>query len=122
MPELQAKVCDVLEASVRSLEQAHRSGVKLVFGTDLLGHMHDQQLNEFAIRGEMQSPVEVIRSATSTAAEMVQKAGEIGVIAAGARADMLVLDGDPLRVLQNPPRFLKAIVKDGKFYKDEITA
>jgi imidazolonepropionase-like amidohydrolase len=47
------------------------------------------------------------------------------VIAAGAPADMLVLDGGPSRDLgipQNPGRFPKAVVKDGKFYKDEITA
>jgi imidazolonepropionase-like amidohydrolase len=122
--ELHAKVFQVLDAGLRALEIAHRGGVKLAYGTDLLGQMHRHQLNEFAIRREVQSPIDIIRAATIHAAELFRRDGEIGVVAPGARADLLVVDGDPLRdlgVLQHPARFLKAVVKDGVFYRNELT-
>ncbi|MGQ3030542.1 MAG: amidohydrolase family protein, partial [Ferrovibrionaceae bacterium] len=114
---------DVRDAGTRALELAHRKGVKIVYGTDLLGQMHKHQLREFAIRGEVQPAIEVIRGATTIAADLLQMRGEIGRIVPGARADMLVVDGDPLRdlgVMQDPDRFLKAVVKDGKFFKDAL--
>ena len=49
--------------------------------------------------------------------------GQTGVVAEGARADLLVVDGYPsqdLRRLQDPKRFLKAIIKDGVFMKNAL--
>ena len=49
--------------------------------------------------------------------------GTIGVIAEGARADLLVVDGDPtedLQLLHNQGEFLKLIMKDGKIFKNEL--
>ena len=120
--DLHAKVFEVLDAGLEAVEKAYYHNVKMVYGTDLLGTMQRHQLNEFALRGEVMEPIDVIRSATSTAAELFQMEGEIGVVEPGARADLLVLDGDPLQdlgVLQQPKRFLKAIMKDGVFYKRE---
>ena len=96
---------------------------KTVYGTDLLGSMHPHQLLEFTIRTEVQPTIDVIRAATVNAAELFGMAGEIGVVAAGARADLLVVDGNPLddvSVLQAPDRHLAAIMKNGTFYKDEL--
>ena len=107
----------------RALETAHRGGVKLAYGTDLLGVMHRHQLREFAIRREVQSPADIIRAATVHAAALFRMAGEIGVVAPGARADLLVIDGDPLHdigVLQDPARFLKAVVQDGMIRHDRL--
>ncbi len=121
--DLHAKVFDVLDAGTRALELAHRRGVRMVYGTDLLGALHRHQLLEFAIRGEVQPPIEVIRAATCNAAALFGMEGEIGVIAPGARADLLVLDGNPLddlAVLRDPDRRLKAVVKDGRFHKDAL--
>jgi imidazolonepropionase-like amidohydrolase len=53
-----------------------------------------------------------------------ESAGEIGVVAEGARADLLVVDGDPtenLDWLQHQGKHMKAIMKDGKLYKNELT-
>jgi imidazolonepropionase-like amidohydrolase len=122
-PELHAKVFDVLDAGMVALELAHRRGVRMVYGTDLLGLLHRHQLLEFAIRGEVQPPIEVIRGATVNAAQLFQMEGEIGVVAPGARADLLVVDGNPLEdlgVLQKPERYLKAVMKDGTFHKNEL--
>ncbi len=117
------KVHDVLDAGMRALELAHRHGVRMAYGTDLLGAMHRHQLREFAIRAEVQRPADIIRAATVNAAELFRMRGEIGVIAPGARADLLVLDGNPLEdlgVLQAPERHLCLILKDGRAYKNEL--
>jgi imidazolonepropionase-like amidohydrolase len=122
LPHVLAKVPEVLEHGTRALALCHEKGVKLVYGSDLLGSMHDRQSEEFLIRAEIQKPIDVIRSATCIAADLFQMSGEIGVVAEGARADLLVVDGDPvedLNLLQNQGQFLKVIMKDGKMFKNE---
>lgn len=119
-----AKVPEVFEHGTRALEICHRRGVKIVFGSDLLGTMQDRQSEEFLIRAEIQKPIDVIRSATSIAADLFQMQGEIGVVREGARADLLVVDGDPTRdlnLLQGQGRSLSVIMKDGKFFKNTLS-
>jgi imidazolonepropionase-like amidohydrolase len=91
-----AKVDAVLDAGLEALRRAYEAGVALCFGTDLLGGMHRHQLREFRIRAQVQPAIEVIRSATTYAARLLGRPGELGVVAEGAHADMIVLDGDPL--------------------------
>ena len=55
------------------------------------------QANEFRYRTEVDKPIDILRSATSINAEIVQRKGELGVIAAGAKADVIVLDTSPLK-------------------------
>ena len=73
-----------------------QAGVKLGFGTDLLGATYVQQCREFTIRREVFTPLEILRQATSINAEMMMQQGQLGCIAPGAHADLLVVDGDPL--------------------------
>jgi imidazolonepropionase-like amidohydrolase len=95
-PESVAKVDDVRAAGLRSLELFERAGVKIGFGTDLLGESHRLQSDEFRIRAQVQSNADVIRSATVVGAEIVGMAGRLGQLVPGALADLLVVDGDPL--------------------------
>ncbi len=121
--ELREKMFAISDAGTRVVEMAQQAGVRLVYGTDLLGSMHRHQLDEFAIRAEVQKPIDVIRSATVVAAELFRMEGEVGVVAPGARADLLVLDGDPLAdlgVLRDPARHLRVIVKDGVVHKNTL--
>lgn len=121
--ELQRKVFDVLDAGSTALELAQREGVRMLFGTDLLGDMHQHQLNEFHLRKDTVPAGELIRTATCNPAEAFRREGEFGVLEPGARADLLVLDANPLddiNILTDPERHLKAIMKAGKFYKDEL--
>lgn len=109
------KVDEVLGAGMAALERAARGGVKLVYGSDLLGGMHRHQNHEFRLRGEVQPALEVIRSATSTAADLLNLTGEIGTLAPGAYADLVVVDRDPLDdvgVLAEPKAF-RHIVQGG---------
>ena len=111
-----AKVDAVLEAGVAALDLANKGGVRIVFGTDLLGDMQQHQSGEFTIRARVQSPAEVLRSATLTAADLLGMTGLIGVIAAGAHADLLVVNGNPLEdvtILATPDESIELIVKGG---------
>ncbi|MBV8090531.1 MAG: amidohydrolase family protein, partial [Alphaproteobacteria bacterium] len=115
-----AKLDEVREAGLHSLEILQAAGVKIGYGTDLLGAMHRYQSREFVIRAEAMSPFEIIRSATIVNAELVNRSGEFGVVAPGARADLLAVDGDPLAdisLLDGQGEHLTHIMKDGVFYK-----
>ncbi len=117
------KVFEVLEAGQRALELAHRSGVQIAYGTDLLGGMHEYQLNEFRLRSEVQPAADIIRAATVTAARLLRMEGQIGELVPGALADLLVLDGDPLAdigVLADPSRRLLMVMKEGRAFVDRI--
>jgi imidazolonepropionase-like amidohydrolase len=121
--DIAGKLQDVIHGAIGALELAHRAGIPIVYGTDLFADMHDQQLQEFVIRSQVQPPADLIRSATSTAAELLRMAGQVGVVAPGAFADLLVVDGNPLediRVLTTPERTLKLIMKNGQIYKNEL--
>jgi len=82
--------------------------------------MHRHQSREFVIRAEAMSPFEIIRSATIVNAELVNRSGELGVVAPGARADLITVDGNPLAdisLLDGQGEHLTHIMKDGMFYK-----
>ncbi|MFP5319775.1 MAG: amidohydrolase family protein [Acidimicrobiia bacterium] len=91
-----AKLDAVLSAAFAAIDIATGAGVELGFGTDLLGETHDVQSREFTLRAKVQSAAEVIRSATTVNAALLGRPTELGVIAPGAYADLLLVDGDPL--------------------------
>jgi imidazolonepropionase-like amidohydrolase len=85
-----------------------------------LGPMHRYQSREFVIRAEAMSPWEIIRSATAINAELLNRKGELGVVAPGARADLIAVDGDPLAdigLLDGQGEHIAMIMKDGAFHK-----
>jgi imidazolonepropionase-like amidohydrolase len=121
--DIDVKLKEVIDGALGALEMAHAAGIPIVYGTDLFADMHDQQLQEFVIRSEVQPPADIIRAATTTAAQLLRMAGDVGVVAPGALADLLVIDGNPLddiRVLTTPEQTLKLIMKDGQIYKNEL--
>ena len=65
------------------------------------------------------SPMAAIRSATSAAADMLGMAGELGVIAPGAYADIVAVRGDPLKDVGELGR-VAFVMKDGVVFKDEL--
>ena len=97
MPAAQRrKVTDVIDAGLGSLKLARDAGVRIGFGTDLLGELQAYQNEEFRIRAKAENPIDVIRSATVVNAELFGLGGHAGVLEPGAAADLLIVDGDPL--------------------------
>jgi imidazolonepropionase-like amidohydrolase len=101
-----------------SFPKALHAGVKIVFGTDMGGIPWSEPIaQEFSqmVRLGM-SPMDVIKSATSRPAEMLDMPGKIGTIAPGAYADIVAVNGDPLsdiKILEN----VQFVMKDGKVFK-----
>jgi imidazolonepropionase-like amidohydrolase len=115
------KVFDVLESGLHALELAHEAGIPIAYGTDLLGGMHEDQLTEFEIRSQVQSPEEILRSATTVAARLLRMEGKVGTISAGSYADLLVVDRNPfedVRHLTNPGERLRLIMARGTIVKN----
>ena len=114
------KVSEVHEAGLKSLEYLKQAGTSTGFGTDLFGPLHDMQSDEFQIRAEVLSPFEILQSATKTNAQLLNMYPKLGCIRPGALADLLIIDGNPLRdisLLQRPDRAITHIMKSGRFYK-----
>ena len=66
------------------------------------------------------SPMDAIVSATSRAAEMLGSKGELGVVAAGAYADLVAVAGDPLRDIKELEK-VRFVMKDGNIFKDDLS-
>jgi imidazolonepropionase-like amidohydrolase len=95
-PVAQAKNREVLDAGRTAIELARTAGVRIGFGTDLMGALEDEQLHGLRLQAEVEGPLALLRAATSVNAELLGRA-DLGRIRSGAIADLLVLDGDPLR-------------------------
>jgi imidazolonepropionase-like amidohydrolase len=113
----------VIDGGLKSLEICKRAGVPVAYGSDLLGDLHVDQSREFILRSEVVSPIEIIRSATTIAAQVLRQEGKLGTLAPGAFADIIVVDGDPLKnltLLEGQGQHLSAIMKGGKFHKNRL--
>ncbi|TMH56941.1 MAG: amidohydrolase family protein [Betaproteobacteria bacterium] len=109
--------------ALSGMDKMRSAGVKIGFGTDLLGSTYVQECREFTIRSEVFTPLELLRQATSVNAELMLQQGKLGCIAPGAHADLLVVDGDPLKdisLLAANGKNLRMIVRGGEVVKDEL--
>ena len=114
----------VLDGALRSLEICKAAGVKVGYGTDLLGALQVDQSLEFIHRAKVLKPIEIIRQATVVGAEILRQEGKLGIVEPGAFADLIVVDGNPLKKLElflEQGAHLPAIMKAGKFHKNALT-
>jgi imidazolonepropionase-like amidohydrolase len=117
------KLDKVQARGLDSLRIAMAEGVPIVFGTDLLGHMHARQSQEFIIRAAVQTPVQILQGATIEAARLMRQDGQIGQLVPGAHADLLIVEGDPTRelsMLAEPERGLRLILQGGRVVADRL--
>jgi imidazolonepropionase-like amidohydrolase len=123
-PQILEKINSVGKENLRAIEICTRAGVKLGLGTDLLDHgFHPFQGGELELRGQVSKAIDVLRSATSINAEILQKSGELGCIRADALADILVLQGNPftdLGLFRNPEKNIPVIMKGGVFVRRDL--
>ena len=118
-----AKVASVREAGLRSLEIYKAAGVKMGYGSDLLGESQRLQSDEFRLRAEVLSPAEAIASATTVGAEILGMSDRLGRLVPGALADLLVVDGNPLRdigCLLGQGERIPLVMKEGVVQFDEL--
>jgi imidazolonepropionase-like amidohydrolase len=105
------------EIQRQAFRKAVRAGVKTAFGTDASVYPHGLNARQFAWQVKYgQTPMEAIRSATASAADLIGRDPDIGAIAPGKRADLVGVAGDPLAdvsVLEN----VGFVMKDGAVYK-----
>lgn len=105
----------VLEASKANVLDAHNAGIRVVVGTDFstfLGFIGVHWEMEFLVEAGF-SPLEALRAATSGAAAVLGLEGQLGIIAPGAVADLVVLEADPLEDIRNTQK-IHSVIKDGK--------
>ena len=117
------KLAHVQDRGIEAVRIALAEGVPVVFGTDLLGHMHDRQSGEFDLRLAAMSPVEALQSATITAARLMRLEDRIGQIVLGAFADLLIVDGDPLQSLQmlsRPAAGIRLLMQAGRTVRSTL--
>ena len=118
-----AKIDTVRRGGLKSLEIMRDAGLPMAFGSDLLGELRSYHCMEFELLAKVLTPAEIIRSATVIGAQLCQMEGKIGVIAEGAHADLLVVDGDPLTdisVLMGDGARMSAIMANGRFSKNTL--
>ncbi len=103
-----------------SFKKALAAGVKIVYGTDMGGiDWSEPEAIDFDYMVKFgMTPMEAIRSATSRAAVMLDMQGEIGVLAAGAYADVIAVSGDPLANIAEL-RKVRFVMHDGSVFKNE---
>ena len=115
-----AKIDNVRLKGLESLSIMERAGLTMAYGTDLLGEMHRHQSEEFVIRGRVLKPQAIIAGTTHIAAKLCRMEGKIGAVAPGAFADLIAVDGDPLKdlaLLTGQGRHMPLILRSGKIVK-----
>jgi len=119
-----AKLALIKDEAVERLGYMKEAGVRIGFGTDLLGSLEHLQMTEFALRAPIFSPFETLAQATSINAEVIGLKGQTGVIAPGMLADILVIDGNPLEdigVWTDDGATLDIIMTAGRFRRNRLT-
>ncbi len=113
----------VMDGALRSLEICKRAGVEVGYGSDLLGQLQVEQSREFIYRAEVLKPLEIIRQATLVGAKILRQEGKLGIVEPGAFADLILVDGDPLKKLElflDQGAHLPVIMKAGQFHKNTL--
>ena len=113
----------VIDGALRSLEICKRHGVPVAYGSDLLGQLQTEQSGEFALRARVVPPIDIIRSATTIGARVLRMEDKLGCLKPGAFADLIVVDGNPLKNLglfEGQGKHLSMIMRGGVFYKNRL--
>ncbi|SEO18785.1 amidohydrolase family protein [Mucilaginibacter sp. OK283] len=115
-PVIARKALEIGPQIQQTFTKAYKAGVKIAFGTDAGVYAHGKNYIEFQymVEGGM-TPMEAIKSATGSAADLLGMSSKIGSIASGKSADIVAVDGDPLldiKAMKN----VSFIMKEGKIY------
>ncbi|PQZ58160.1 peptidase M38 [Achromobacter sp. MYb9] len=114
------KIATVRTQGLKALEILDDVGVKMGYGSDLLGETHYMQADELPLRARVLGNAKVIQQATLIGAEILNQEGLLGEVREGAHADLLLVDGNPLDdiALLTQPDSIKLIMNRGLLHKN----
>lgn len=115
------KIAKVRTNGLKALEVLDAAGVKMGFGSDLLGETHYMQSDELVLRAKVLGHAKVVQQATLIGAEILNHEGLLGEVVENAYADLLLVDGNPLEdvsVLTQHDAAIKLIMRDGFVHKN----
>lgn len=116
---LLAKAQTVIPAARRNIAHAFSSGVKVAFGTDAAVYPHGMNAHEFAVMVRLGlTPLQAIQSSTLNAADLLGWSGKVGTLDPGAWADIIAVDGDPVKDVTTLER-VKFVMKGGEVVKND---
>jgi imidazolonepropionase-like amidohydrolase len=117
-PALQAKAKAATAARSEMFRNAVKLGVKISFGTDAAVFPHGQNAKEFALMvGLGMAPIDALRSATSTTAELFGISAKVGTLEKGKLADVIAMPGDPTGDITATER-VSFVMKEGKIIRN----
>jgi imidazolonepropionase-like amidohydrolase len=116
------KIASVRVQALEAVKIARKHGVKIGFGTDLLGPLWEEQSNEFTLRSHVEKPIDTILSATKINAEILNESGNLGEISEQASADILVLGKNPVEDISAiaDSRNIQMVMKAGTIFKNTL--
>jgi imidazolonepropionase-like amidohydrolase len=116
---LLAKAKEVIPAARKNIAHAFASGVKVAFGTDAAVYPHGLNAHEFAVMVKLGlTPLQAIQAATINAADLLGWSGKVGTLEPGAWADIIAVDGDPVKDVTTLER-VKFVMKGGDVVKND---
>ncbi|MEJ8574188.1 metal-dependent hydrolase family protein [Microbaculum marinum] len=124
-PESIAKIDRIKGEAIERLNHMKDAGVKVGFGTDLIGAIQPMQCIEFSLRAPVFSNFEILHQATGMNAEIIGAKGDLGTIAADAYADIIVVDGNPLedlKLMEDDGAHIPIVMKGGQFHRNRLEA
>jgi len=122
-PEQLERAMKAKDSAYNAMRILKEANVPMAFGTDLTHtSLHHHQSDEFSYRSRVLSPADVVRSATINAAKVLRKENEIGNVFTGARANLILVDGNPAEdaTLLSKPDNIRLIIKNGAVVKNQI--
>ncbi|WP_041253768.1 amidohydrolase family protein [Frankia sp. EAN1pec] len=116
-PELQKKAAEIFPQAKAMLPKAIAAGVKIACGTDAPAIPHGENAMELiALVDRGMTPMQALRAATATSAELIQREDELGQLAVGYLADIIAVPGDPSEDIA-ATRDVRFVMKEGRVYK-----
>jgi imidazolonepropionase-like amidohydrolase len=115
------KINEARDRGLEALAIAKKVGVKIASGSDLLGPMQRYKGMELELKARVLGPMGAIVATTKTNAELLKKEKDLGTIEAGKLADLILVQGDPLKditVFQQYQEKISLIIQGGRVYKN----
>ncbi len=118
-PPLLAKAKEVIPAARKNIAHAFASGVKVALGTDAAVYPHGMNAHEFGVMVKLGlTPLQSIQAGTINAADLLGWTGKVGTLEPGAWADIVGVDGDPLKDVTTLEK-VKFVMKGGEVVKND---